>query len=243
MKKNEIRKTKCETISKHKKENSKRLRLRFFSFWISNLFRISSFGFRISDLKREGSMTGDFLPGKLSIERGTAKDYESLSRFHYIAGRPGTWAGVWVARYQDDLRTALSPGTPACSEHSRTEEGRGGGLAIPTNRVVAIAVLSWSPLGCTARDTVLNLRRFEMKERAKWLNKNVRTISRVVVHPQFRGVGLGSHLVRQILEEAPTRYVETIAAMGKVHPFFEKAGMRRIQHDGEKAYFIFDRGK
>jgi ABC-type ATPase with predicted acetyltransferase domain len=82
-----------------------------------------------------------------------------------------------------------------------------------------------------------------MKQRCQWINKNLRTISRVVVHPQFRGVGLGSELVRRILQECPTRYVETIAAMGKVHPFFEKAGMTRVQHEGEKAYFLYDRGE
>jgi ABC-type ATPase with predicted acetyltransferase domain len=114
-------------------------------------------------------------------------------------------------------------------------------LSLSSSRVVAIAVLSWSPLGCTARNSLLNLQRFPMQQRAKWINQNLRTISRVVVHPQFRGVGLGSELVRRILQECPTRYVETIAAMGKVHPFFEKAGMRRIQHQGEKAYFIYDR--
>jgi GNAT superfamily N-acetyltransferase len=199
---------------------------------------VSNFEFRISDLTKGGIMTGDFLPGTLSIERGTPKDYESLSRFHYIAGRPGTWAGVWVARYDE--------------ERDKGQGGKGQGEELNvssfslqpsafSSRVVAIAVLSWSPLGCTARTTALNLGCFDKKERASWLNKNVRTISRVVVHPQFRGVGLGSQLVRKILEEAPTRYVETIAAMGKVHPFFEKAGMQRIAHEGEKAYFIFDR--
>jgi GNAT superfamily N-acetyltransferase len=191
-------------------------------------------------------MLGDFLPGKLVIERGTAKDYESLSRFHYIAGRPGTWAEVWVVRYKDEggrmPSTGLRPGKDETK--SNNPDSFSSFSLHPSSfnsRIVAIAVLSWSPLGCTARDTVLNLRRFERRERAKWINENMRTISRVVVHPQFRGVGLGSQLVRKILEEAPTRYIETIAAMGKVHPFFEKAGMRRIQHDGEKAYFIFDR--
>jgi GNAT superfamily N-acetyltransferase len=64
----------------------------------------------------------------------------------------------------------------------------------------------------------------------------------VIVHPQFRGLGIASQLVRRICDECPTRYVEAIAAMGEVHPFFERAGMRKIEGDANgRAYFIFDR--
>jgi predicted N-acetyltransferase YhbS len=72
----------------------------------------------------------------------------------------------------------------------------------------------------------------------------VRTIARVIVHPQFRGLGVAARLVRRICNECPTRYVEAFAAMGDVHPFFEHAGMTRVPptRAGEAAYFIFDRG-
>jgi GNAT superfamily N-acetyltransferase len=175
-------------------------------------------------------MVGDFLSGKLVIERGAARDYDELARFHYVAGRPGTWAGVWVAKYKEEGGRIKDEKDPAAVS------------SLLVDRVVAIAVLSWPSLGSIAREKVLNVRQFgDRKQRAKWLNAHVRTISRVVVHPQFRGVGLASELVRRILHECPTRYVETIAAMGKVHPFFEHAGMTRIEHDGVKAYFIYDR--
>jgi len=53
-------------------------------------------------------------------------------------------------------------------------------------------------------------------------------------------------MVRWLLREGSTRYVEAIAAMGRVHPFFEKAGMKRVKHEDMKheegkAYFVFDR--
>jgi hypothetical protein len=50
-------------------------------------------------------------------------------------------------------------------------------------------------------------------------------------------------LVRRICEECPTRYVEAIAAMGEVHPFFERGGMRKVESGDAsgKAYFCFDR--
>ena len=56
----------------------------------------------------------------------------------------------------------------------------------------------------------------------------MRTISRVIVDPRCRGVGLAVRLVRHALEDATTPYTEAIAAMGRVHPFFEKAGMVRF---------------
>jgi N-acetylglutamate synthase-like GNAT family acetyltransferase len=75
------------------------------------------------------------------------------------------------------------------------------------------------------------------------VNRHVRTISRVIVHPQFRALGIASQLVRRILQDCPTRYVEAVAAMGAVHPFFERAGMTRVEPAtaAEPAYFLFDR--
>jgi len=62
----------------------------------------------------------------------------------------------------------------------------------------------------------------------KELNEKVTTISRVVVHPKYRTIGLGIKLVRETLPLAGKPYVETIAVMAKYNPFFEKAGMRKI---------------
>jgi len=59
------------------------------------------------------------------------------------------------------------------------------------------------------------------------LNREVKTIARVVVDPQFRGVGLAVRLVAETVPLVGALYVESLAAMGKVNPFFEKAGMTR----------------
>jgi GNAT superfamily N-acetyltransferase len=60
------------------------------------------------------------------------------------------------------------------------------------------------------------------------LQGEVSTISRVVVHPKYRTMGLGVRLVRETLAKAGTSCVEALAVMAKYNPFFEKAGMRRI---------------
>jgi len=58
------------------------------------------------------------------------------------------------------------------------------------------------------------------------LNACVRRISRVIVEPRYRGLGLGAMLVRDTLGQVGAAMVEATAVMGAVHPFFERAGMR-----------------
>jgi len=68
------------------------------------------------------------------------------------------------------------------------------------------------------------LPRMSMRE----LNEKLSIISRVVVHPKYRTIGLGHKLIRETLEHAGTPYVEAAAVMAKYNPFFEKAGMHKI---------------
>ncbi|MDB5323240.1 MAG: glutamine transporter ATP-binding protein [Phycisphaerales bacterium] len=159
-----------------------------------------------------------FLPGELRLTRGTPQDYRALERFHYRPKSPATWAGVWVVQYDD--------GTSAA-------------------RLVAVAVLSYPTVNSSARDRALGMGDWPARRKLAFVNQHVRTISRVIVHPQFRSLGLASQLVRRACAEAPTRYVEAFAVMGRVHPFFEKGGMtRQAAVDGRMdgpVYYLFDR--
>jgi len=60
------------------------------------------------------------------------------------------------------------------------------------------------------------------------LNEKLSIISRVVVHPKYRTIGLGGRLIRETLSLAGTLYVEIVAVMAKYNPFAEKAGMQKI---------------
>ena len=60
------------------------------------------------------------------------------------------------------------------------------------------------------------------------LNKQLSIISRVVIHPKYRTIGLGAKLISETLPLAGTPYVELIAVMAKYSPFAEKAGMQKI---------------
>ena len=60
------------------------------------------------------------------------------------------------------------------------------------------------------------------------LQQQISTISRVIIHPKYRSIGLGTKLVKETLPQAGTPNVETIAVMARYNPFFEKAGMQPI---------------
>lgn len=60
------------------------------------------------------------------------------------------------------------------------------------------------------------------------LNEKVTNISRVIVHPKYRTMGLGVKLVRETMPLAERPYVETTAVMARYNPFFEKAGMTKV---------------
>ena len=61
------------------------------------------------------------------------------------------------------------------------------------------------------------------------LNRSVRTISRVVIDPRYRALGLARRLVRRYLDDPLTECTEAVAAMGRCCPFFVRAGMREIE--------------
>lgn len=156
-----------------------------------------------------------FLPGTLRLAPGHAADYRALERFHYASHRPASFARVWALRYSPD---------------TTSRQGR----------VIAVVVLSYPSLRCAARERVLGLSPPDGRQLAPFVNRNLRTISRVIVHPQFRGIGLASLLIRAACALADTPLVEAIARMGATHPLFERGGMKRCPTlSTEAAYFLY----
>jgi GNAT superfamily N-acetyltransferase len=86
-----------------------------------------------------------------------------------------------------------------------------------------VIVYCYPPPGCGGRNLVLP-GRLSMKG----LNLGLSTISRVVIHPKYRSIGLGAKLIRETLPRVGTPNVEMIAVMAKYNPFAEKAGMKKI---------------
>ena len=90
---------------------------------------------------------------------------------------------------------------------------------------VGIVVYSYSPLELALRNQATA---GKFIRRPRRLNRSMRILRRLVIHPDVRGCGLGHYLVRRTLLRVGTPYVECLAAMGEVNPVFEKAGMKRI---------------
>lgn len=95
----------------------------------------------------------------------------------------------------------------------------------PHGQPLGILVFAHAPLElaqrnrCTAGRFVRNPRR---------LNRELRILRRLVMHPDVRGCGLGHWFVRNTLPRVGVRFVECLAAMGSVNPVFERAGLTRV---------------
>lgn len=97
-------------------------------------------------------------------------------------------------------------------------EGRGGEL-------LGIVVYAHGPLELALRNQATENR---FRRNPHRLNREMRILRRLVIHPDVRGCGLGHLLVRRTLPLVGTQYIECLASMGEVNPVFEKAGMKRI---------------
>lgn len=158
--------------------------------------------------------TQTFIPATIRFRAGNRTDLTRLARHHYRSVLPATSCVIRVAFVRE--------------RHTRRE------------RVIGVAVLSWPVPMLAARNRHFRIDGYG--NRLRFANENVRTISRVIVHPQFRAAGIAQDLVRQLVERCPTRYVESSTHMGAFAGFLRRCGFQSLQvQHGEPAYFLFDR--
>lgn len=91
--------------------------------------------------------------------------------------------------------------------------------------LLGVVVYAHGPIELSLRNRATGGR---FRRRPDLLNKNVRMLRRLVIHPDVRGCGLGHMLVRKTMPHVGTPFVECLAAMGEVNPVFERAGMQRV---------------
>ncbi|MFG0331860.1 MAG: hypothetical protein ACF8TS_00735, partial [Maioricimonas sp. JB049] len=60
------------------------------------------------------------------------------------------------------------------------------------------------------------------------MNRQLVMLSRVVLHPTYRGAGIAARYIHRSCRLCPFPWIETLTQMGHVHPFFEKAGFVRV---------------
>lgn len=138
---------------------------------------------------------------KIRVEKASVEDYDKLSRFHYRS--------KGVAGIKDCYKLLFD------------------------DHVVGVIVYSSSYLNLKPRNMVFGERYVYSPgdlHKARLINKEIARISRVIIHPKFRGIGLGAFLVRETMPRVDASVIEVVAVMAKYNPFFEKAGMLRVYY-------------
>lgn len=64
------------------------------------------------------------------------------------------------------------------------------------------------------------------------LNRQLVTLSRVVIHPVYRGAGLATWFIQESCRHCAWPWIETLTQMGHINPFFERAGFLRVGVSG-----------
>ena len=140
---------------------------------------------------------------QLQITKGSRCDYEQLCRYHYRQVQLGPYAAIFSLKGSGRLAAALNNTPAAVIVYS---------FPTPANELRNIALGDY--FSGLDRATKLSL-----------INRDIRTISRVIVEPRFRGLGLAVKIVRETMPKINVPIIEAMAVMGLVNPFFEKAGM------------------
>jgi len=133
---------------------------------------------------------------KIRIVEGTLSDYKALSHFHYRDCRLGPSEKIFTLKLNNDTVGVIVYSMPAPSLELRN---------VATGNYFA---------GLDRRSQIA------------LVNKTIRTISRVIIEPRFRGLGLAVRLVRETMPLMNIPMIEALAVMGRANPFFEKAGMK-----------------
>ena len=133
---------------------------------------------------------------KLRIVRGCLDDYKQLAHYHYRDSHIGPYAAIFALRFGDETSGVIVYTMPSPGLELRN---------VATDDMFA---------------------GFDKRTQLALINKYIRRISRVIIEPRFRGLGLATRLVRETMPQMNVPIVEAMAVMGLVNPFFEKAGMK-----------------
>jgi len=140
----------------------------------------------------------------LEIIPAGLSQYNQLSRFHYRQESIGPYAAIYAIRDGHPVR------------------GRFGGIVGVIVYKMPSANLELRNIATDGLFNGFGDRRLQLQ----MVNRHIRCISRVIIEPRYRSLGLASWLVRETMAKLQTPIIEAMAVMGRVNPFFEKAGMK-----------------
>jgi hypothetical protein len=151
----------------------------------------------------------------LEIIKGGIDDYRRLSVYHYRDCGCGPYVAIYAIVAVGRLVGRMGP---------------------PSGGPAGVIVYTMPVPGAELRNVALGgiLTGLDRKSRLLFINKNIRTISRVIIEPRFRSLGLAARLVRETAEKIDVPIIEALAVMGRVNNFFERAGMTAYR--GQSAF-------
>ena len=150
--------------------------------------------------------------GSLVLTAATRGDWPRFAGWHYRARTVGVvraGALLWHVRHPGD----------ACET--------GGRRAEP----VGVALFCSAPLSLRGRNRYFGTGSRWTAANLKALNAQLVTLSRVVLHPTYRGCSLAAPFVAAACEACPFPWVEALAQLGHSHPFLERAGFVKVDAD------------
>ncbi|MFH1327299.1 MAG: ABC transporter ATP-binding protein [Candidatus Bathyarchaeota archaeon] len=142
----------------------------------------------------------------VQVKKGSIEDYHKLSRFHYRSKSHEESEGL---RARDCFKLLFK------------------------GELIGVIVYSRSYLNLKPRNMIFGKRYVFTPgdiHTANLINEEIARISRVVIHPKFRGIGLGYYLVKETMSKVDAKVIEALAVMARYNPFFEKAGMARVDY-------------
>lgn len=105
--------------------------------------------------------------------------------------------------------------------------GSGGEGEVPAEPI-GICIFTSPPLGLRERNRYFGLSGRWSRTKIQTMNRQLVSLARVVVHPAYRGAGIAAAFIRRSCASLPWPWIETLAQMGHMNPFFEKAGFVRV---------------
>ena len=152
------------------------------------------------DTSKPHSLT---LLNEMYVERGTIDDWNLLHELHYKAETLGIGPKIYRCVLQD--------------------------------RTIGVGVMTMPKMLLSGRNELFkhlkpNQNGMDTKiintSRAKWLNANSATNSRLVLDTMFRGAGIAYRMQNIMMRMTGLRMIEFQSSMSKFNPFAEKAGIR-----------------
>jgi hypothetical protein len=151
------------------------------------------------------------LSGDMWVERGAVADWDLLHELHYKAENLPMGPHFWKLTLGGDTIGVLVSALPKGMLRERH-------LVFPNAAPGA------------GETRLTNTMRY------KWLNQNMRVVSRFVIDTQYRGIGAGYRMMNLVSRMTGLRYMEIQSSMSKFNTFGQRAGFRFVAPQNARNY-------